>query len=611
MTNLPGQSSSIRLNVDDLSPFLVVVLFRNELPIQAEEQGNYLSRLLRNELKWFEPECQRAIQSIDTKHQSISGSQVNYAIIHYHESKEAGWTRQKEIQDYINHIVILASWDKFSALFCSDNDLKGSFVNYLIEQDLEDLWPKPIEKRRLNAIFVNGPARTLWLAGIHKRRSIRADSKVLMGANIRDTLNPLDDQSYYFTSARSYQRDWDRTTGVSPNKSQIWIRKTQSWNDYSNLINEVLLRLANNYDQIVENPFPILATQMNDLSAVHSAFDANFLYPEVFAEDVNGEDPDTIHLLEELSYNSNFHVTGDLTSPNFEAELINNGQVIGIIRVNFQNTIDNKNKWQFEYIPDENVSNVPDHLSSANIRRFIRRGNFLQVRYESGHTFSSGDFFFQRFTDFPFTGWQYVDFVGYTIDQEKPSQPDQIGLDHSLFCWVWNDNSPDTWFYCDDRSGEVADFVKFRINNGIPEISLIHVKAALGGVNRRFSVSAYEVVTAQAIKNLRHFEIENLISQFNEEDDAHFRYRIKHNGVSPRNDQEAGQFRDDLITELRSVGANIKKEVVIIQPHNKQSTIVGGTANHNARCQLNTLLLSAETTCKSLGADFHVITDQN
>ena len=56
MTNQPGQANDIQLRVDDLSPFLVVVLFRNEDPIQAEEQEHHLRTMLVNELEWYQPE---------------------------------------------------------------------------------------------------------------------------------------------------------------------------------------------------------------------------------------------------------------------------------------------------------------------------------------------------------------------------------------------------------------------------------------------------------------------------------------------------------------------------------------------------------------------------
>lgn len=610
MLQNPGQPGTVRLQLDELSPFLAVILIRNENPLQAEEQEHFLRGWLEDDLEWFHPENHRVIQNISTEQHPLRDDQVIYTVLYFTERKEASWTRQDEIRDHLNHVVIMASWANFSALHFSDNDLKGSFIKFLFEQDYQGFWPKPIEKNRLNAIFVNGPARTLWLAGIHKRRSIRADSKILMGAKIQDALNPLDDQSYYFTSARCFQRDWDRTTGVSPNKSQIWIRKSQSWNDYHNLANDVLLRLSDNYDLVVDNPFPILATPLTSLETVHTAYDMNFLYPEISAEDARDDDQVTIRLLDDLSYHTNFNVTGDAATPNLEAQLIYDCQFLGIIRVDFGNALDNRRAWTFEYVPNRNGRAIAELPSPVNIRRLIRGGKFLQIRYESGHTFSGGEFFLQRFRDLPFTGWQYENFNGYAVDREKPTTNDRIGLDHSLFCWVWNEYSADCWLYCDDRSGEVADFVKLQRGPGIPKISLIHVKAAHENVNRRFSVSAYEVVSAQAIKNLRHFEFDNFIDQIASEDDAHFRYRIKRNGTPPVDNPEAGRFRDEFLGELRAVGGNIGREVVVLQPHNRQSFIVGGNVNYNARCQLHTLLLSAETACRSLGADFHVVTDQ-
>jgi hypothetical protein len=605
------QLGDIQLHLDELSPFLAVVLIRNEHPIQANEQEGMLLGWLEDDLKWFLPENHRTIQRTCIDHNPLRDGEVVYTILYFTELKEASWTKQDEIRDHINQVVIMATWGNFAALHFSDNELKGGFINFILSQDYQGLWPKPIAKNRLNAIFVNGPARTLWLAGIHKRKSIKADSKILMGANIQDTLNPLDDQSYYFTSARCFQRDWGRTSGVSPNKSQIWIRKSQSWADFRKMVNDVLLRLSDNYDLLVENPFPILATPLTNLDSVHTAFDMNFLYPEISAEDARDEDQDTIHLLEDLSYHSNFNVTGNAASPNLEAELIYNSQSLGIVRVDFQNTLDNKRAWSFEYVPNRIRKAIANQPSEARIRRLIRGGKFLQIRYESGHTFSSGEFYLQCFRDLPFTGWQYENLDGYEVDREKPATYDRMGLDHSLFCWVWNKYSAGCWLYCDDRSGEVADFVKLQMDPGIPKISLIHVKAAHGNANRRFSVSAYEVVTAQAIKNLRHFEFDNFIGQISSEADAHFRYRIKRNGISPADNLEAGRFRDEFIGQLRTTGGNIGREIVVLQPHNRQSLIFGGKVNNNARCQLHTLLLSAEATCRDVGADFHVITDRS
>lgn len=607
----PGRHGNIRLQLDELSPFLAVVLIKNVDHLRAEDQEPLLRGWLEDNLQWFRPENQRAIQSILTEQHLLRDNQIVYTVVYFTEQKEASWTRQDEIRDHINHVVIMASWANFSALHFSDNELKGRFINFLLEQDYQGLWPKPIEKNRLNAIFVNGPARTLWLAGIHKRKSIRADSKILMGAKIQDTLNPLDDQSYYFTSARCFQRDWDRTTGVSPNKSQIWIRKSQSWNDYRNMVNEVLLRLSDNYDLVVDNPFPILATPLASLESVYTAFDMNFLYPEISAEDARDEDQETIQLLDDLSYHTNFNVTGDEASPNLQAQIVYDCQLLGTINIDFHGNLINKRAWEFEFVPSYDRRALINLPSPVDIRRLIKGGKFLQIRYESGHTFSGGEFFLQRFRDLPFTGWQYENFDDYAVDREKPTANERIGLDHSLFCWVWNRYAADCWLYCDDRSREVADFVRFQNTPGDPKIALIHVKAAQGTASRLFSVSAYEVVTAQAVKNLRHFEFDNFVEHIASEDDAHFLYRIKRYGIPPADIPEAGRYKEELISELRVNGMNIQRYVLVLQPHNRYSTLFGGNINNNARCQLNTLLLSAETACRSLGANFYVITDRN
>ncbi len=43
----------------------------------------------------------------------------------------------------------------------------------------------------------------LWLSGIHGRDNFKADSKVLGGKSVADTLDPLIDQSYMMSAIRT------------------------------------------------------------------------------------------------------------------------------------------------------------------------------------------------------------------------------------------------------------------------------------------------------------------------------------------------------------------------------------------------------------------------
>src|SRR5262249_47459496 len=108
---------------------------------------------------------------------------------------------------------------------------------------------------------------------------------------------------------------------------------------------------------------------------------------------------------------------------------------------------------------------------------------------------------------------------GYDVSKEKfwsgviPSNSHEIiGTEDSLFSWVKNKwRSPDAppsaesgWLACDDGSMEIADFIHLDDQSNPPVLSLIHVKGAKSCERvRDISVSAYEVVVGQAVKNVR------------------------------------------------------------------------------------------------------------
>src|SRR5262249_48177115 len=90
---------------------------------------------------------------------------------------------------------------------------------------------------------------------------------------------------------------------------------------------------------------------------------------------------------------------------------------------------------------------------------------------------------------------------------------------NSLFCWVLNKWAPNRkkgsgtyqqWLGCDDGAHEKADFVCLEVVDGVPRLTLIHVKGVhtrnkTGAVSpqRAISVADYEVVVGQAVKNIR------------------------------------------------------------------------------------------------------------
>ena len=70
------------------------------------------------------------------------------------------------------------------------------------------------------------------------------------------------------------------------------------------------------------------------------------------------------------------------------------------------------------------------------------------------------------------------------------------------------------WLVCDDGAMESADFIHLDEASEVPELTLIHVKGSGSKVEERgISVSDYEVVVGQAVKNLRHLDRVHLKGQ--------------------------------------------------------------------------------------------------
>jgi hypothetical protein len=167
------------------------------------------------------------------------------------------------------------------------------------------------------------------------------------------------------------------------------------------------------------------------------------------------------------------------------------------------------------------------------------------------------------------------------------------------------------WLICDDGSMESADFIHFNDQAPRARLSLIHVKGSgSAALQRGISVSDYEIVVGQAVKNLRYLDRTNIADKLASETDKLIATAVWRDGVRQRN-------RKDVITALRQAGSNIDKAVYVFQPRVRKSTRekiiariqAGRLDNSDVRRlqQLDTLLLAARAECFGLGAEFHVI----
>ncbi|WP_151530944.1 hypothetical protein [Rhodococcus erythropolis] len=425
-----------------------------------------------------------------------------------------------------------------------------------------------------------GDGKSIWLSGAHRRRATKADSKNLTGIRLQDALNPIDDSSYVLNAVRLHYESDSAGSPISGNivvssaKSQISIKAMPDFDSFTGAAEEVLIVLEKALAREAESVslFPELASREIDLGRVWGAFDILVSSPIDLSHELNSSDD----LMEHAAFLETclLQVSGDLGSADAIVEVGINGSVCGELKITPVSLRTN-------FTLDVRLSGSPtDHVTVERIKHAIGNGELITIYYESGHAFCAGQLSRQNAKTSPFHGYEFDDFSGFDIVKEKPTVRgdqaihDAIGGsgDKSIFSWIVEKYSKG-WLICDDGSGEVADFLHIDEDG---TLNVIHVKAAKSAeVNRRIAVAAYEVVTAQAKKNILQYHKENLLPKLMSQ-------RISNPACWTGGKRTSG--RGEFIEMLDARVNSDRTNVVIVQPHLLRSVYeLGRSAQQNGR----------------------------
>ncbi|HEX6367540.1 MAG TPA: hypothetical protein VF006_01330 [Longimicrobium sp.] len=515
-----------------------------------------------------------------------------------------GWTSQPDIQDQRYHVLIVARLGNFFAFHSDDNSIRDAIANNFGEKTVDGLRNlSAIENGIMNAAFVQGTKRTVWLRGIHHPTSLKSDTKTLSGLDLDDALSPLDDQSYHFTAVRSHIDDGETETtiGAAPPESRIWVGPSRNWEAYKAATITMLTRLAETHNPS-DAPIRYLAIPGLGGVDIQNAFDL-VLYPPELIDGAPVDAPDLanrIRIASEVSFAVTPQNGADLTA------IVNRkGERIGSLSLHFD--IQGSGAICNAAVVAD-AAQYTDDLT--RIQGYCEYGNILLVRYDSEHVISGRTVYRNRYRDHAFSGYEWEDLQDWKILEEKPSTLARIGEETSLFCWVWwkwsgllNDGFGGGWLACDDGAGEKADFI--HIDDAGKILSLIHVKASdSDSDNRSVAVGAYEIVVSQAIKNLRYLDRDNLKDGL----------AARVNGGGAMQTWHAGTPNDRaaFLNAILQIDAKWRRRIVIVQPHLTEGIWQRASQNPESQegrrlRQLNTLLLSADTSCRALTSSLAVV----
>ncbi|WP_417519735.1 hypothetical protein [Minwuia sp.] len=559
---------------------------------------------------------------------------LKWASLHYEELRSPPWHTGKVIRDRLNHIVVIAAWDGYVVLNFSDNAMRNQIVRRIkTAQDapLSDL--RMLSHDEMNRCLVADNIRTLWLSGTHRQSAVKADGKTLSGLELESAIDPLGDQSYYFSSIRSTvpapnvgTKDTHVIIGTSPRNSRFWIGPTPEWNDYLQRTKALLTHVAARHADTSPVPpvLPMLAQQGGHLSDIAAPYDVSLIIPESqFPEAVPDGDQSWLQLFADTVQ---FEVLPDDDDHSFYARVLWPDGELGQLRFSFSQDTDAPVKLATE------VTRWQEGDDADLLQQLCRNQDLLTIYFDTGHTFSRGALYQTAFRDPKFNRWQWIALDGFDLTREKPTtinendhaafDPARIGADDddSLFGFVarfWphvaTRQPASGWLICDDGSMESADFIHLDETDGNRTLSLIHVKGSGSDAARRqISVSDYEIVVGQSVKNLRHLDQGILHQKLTSYEGDALADTVWHNGIRQAN-------RSGFLDVLASFGSNYDVKVYILQPRIRQTywsalrnNIANGSddsANARRLKQLDTLLQGAAADCFGLGAELIVVSD--
>lgn len=548
------------------------------------------------------------------------------------------------LADEINQLVVITANGSYITVLASEDG-----AGDLLERALVDFSgttaarPRRVAPELLHRAFGRGDAKTLWLRGVHRPTSRRASGKMLIGSRLQDALNPIDDQTFTYSAARC-GNDSKKVVGYSPGRGRLWMRSTESWDDYIGLVRWIAaeLKVAETSGAIDDDfadrlAMPLGATQkLADPSGL-SLVPPDLLNPGATASDADVDNHITRLWFEQGTFSlspappaeQRQSTTGWLADFDLTASL--DGAEVATFRVELDPATTPGNARR--RVKRTKLSGTLEE--AEEIHKLLVRRDGLTVWFDSGHTLQGNQVFATRHRDMRFRGWSWKAFAGYPVMEEKPTKagspgkngkpqrvfdPDAVGKKaQSLFCWtILEDCGKELactkgWLACDDGSMEVSDFIHYDEHER--QLTLVHAKGAGSDKpGRQVAVTDYEVVASQAMKNLHWLDPSRLYKRMKErESDALDRLAWRR-----RNGTWTPGKRSEFLTLLGGITRCEHRKVIVLQPSMRKSLYMklktqndSGTSSPSANLirmwQLDLLLLTLEASCHAFGAELVVI----
>ncbi|NPE60766.1 hypothetical protein HLB27_07395 [Dickeya dadantii] len=351
-----------------IKPFLSILLGSSQIDSDPAEIHAIITDVIQKEGRKGQEVVMQPV-----KQDSAGETLIFYT--HYEVLKNPSWFAGNTLTDVENHIFITFSLNNTFAFYMSEKGIKDEIRTYFFTPLLPNL--KVINISQLNYLFINeDKIKMLWLSGIHDRESFKADSKVLGGESVAETLNPLEDQSFTMSAVRTSLDGTNTTIGLNPYKSSLWRGPCKDWKTFENRVIEIIDTIDKNIDEL-ENPISILAIPVAEIKGVNNVYDLSFLDPEFNS---NGLSENKIDRLRIIHSEYTFKILDTLNSPEINLEVFKHQSSIGDIKIS-PKIIDYDVEFEVaETHPKKGKKQEIEYFSNT-----FKYPELIKCWYESGH----------------------------------------------------------------------------------------------------------------------------------------------------------------------------------------------------------------------------------
>lgn len=588
------------IDLKHLKPYLSAVLLK-------DASSNTRSNLAKAVLDEIPPLIKKTVARTIVNQTKVTKQKgLDIGTIIYRQASTPSWLIGTQFEDIEHHLVVVASVGNLVALVASDSAMRDNLAKNISAAS-------PMGKTLTADAFIGPDAKSIWLSGVHASTSVKADSKTLTGPSLEHALDPLGDQSYVLSAIRSQpvvtglngvsQRP---VIGVAPFSSRIWLGRPTDWDKFVEQLEALLLHLKQPHTP--SDLYNFLSQPVTDIKAVADAYGLTIIPSAMLTEDTGITD-DVRREASRWAYDASYNVSGS-KSANLEVEIRLDQALLGTVDLK----ISADKEGRVELTPKWVKKGPTSDELRATCLTYLSDPEQIKIYYDSGHTIAGGACFCMGWTDHVLH-WDFRDFSGYRVGDEKPKLAQGVKLadaieipdpnGSSLFTFVQQILFPTGWLACDDGAMELADFVHFDPKEN--RITLVHAKGSGSEeAHRQVSVSDYEIVVSQGVKNIRHLTPKILADMLEAGANKDIARATWLDGTRQTD-------RSGMIAELRKLLPTTRRTLLILQPrltesehdHCRQGKKSSGRELRFK--QLNALMLSARVATMAVGAEFQAI----